>query len=670
MKNLSSNYFYYLFCGIIFLVSSLTSAHELPLDIAFAKISSQAETHGKTAACIIVWAINKANKRHIYCRYELEKVKNFLRDDDRGINLDDVKLYRSYNQAAFKRKIAKWLKTQYPENTTPITLITAKMLSFLSNTDDAPLFNGKQPQLYLLTENGDGDNDINKYENQDKKFAYWVHRSIEQQFLIPAPIKPVVQPKPAPVQLVKELVKEQPKPIVVEAPMSMRLWLLLGTIFCLVVALFWFLKKSNRYLETQLEPLERNVGDNISLISEKIMSEMRKTSLQNRDEIQTQLDRLRSEQIQSRDFIEETLLKEDREKAQLVINAKVTELKEAQLELQHTLRAEQEQREISEAALASANSQVSLLSNKYNKEQKQHQEIKETLKYLQDELETANRKNQQAASNMIDYEAEKDEFIQKYEDCRATDEKLEKALKETLVEIKRLTQNEQSLQLMLFERFRLLKPEDSDFLYWTRAIIEQQGVWRWLQPSLLGELLVCEPIVEAIKKKGFEKDQQILELLHLDNIITHWQVLITKIYDSNEALWESLRGIDEGDWLNQLLRANDILKSYFAEEKHFKLLSQHLSNVNHILRSAFIEMGISFISPKIFEPVEKSMKRLYTPDSLLKALVQTQIQDKLNTGEKFIVDIERYGFGVDDNPAAAAADICVVVSRLSEWKNH
>lgn len=670
MKNISYNYFYYLFCGIIFFISSLTYADEQQLDIAFAKVSSKVENVDKTAACIIVWRIQANQKRQIYCRYELEKVNNFLRDDDRGINLNNIKLYRSYNQAAFKDKIKKWLKKQYPENNTQIISITEKMLSFLSNTDDAPLFNGKKPQLYLLN-----DFSNNKYDNKSNiKFASWVHHSIEQQFLNPAPIKAVLQPKPVP--LVKSTsIVEQPKPTIIDAPIPipMRLWFLLGIsiIFAsmLIIAFFW-LKKSNRYLENQLEQLERNVGDNISLISETIMSEMRKMSLQHRDEIQTQLDMLRSEQIQSRGFIEEVLLKENRETDQSVRDSMVTELKQAQLELQQTLIAEQQQRQTIEAALASANSQVNIFSNKYNKEQKQHQETSETLKYIQAELETANRKNQQAANSMIDCEAEKELLIQQYDNCRATNEKLEKALNETLIEIKRLTQNEQSLQHLLFERFRLLKPENSEFSYWTRTIIEQQGVWRWLQPSLLGELLVCEPIVNAIKEKGFEKDQQILALLHLDNIITHWQVLVAKIYDSNEALWESLRGINEGDWLNQLLRANDILKSYFPDEKHLKLLSQHLSNVNHILRSAFVEMGISFISPKIFEPVDKNMKRLYTPDSLLKALVKTQIQERLKTSEEFIVDVERYGFGVDGNPAAAAADVCVVVSRLSEWADN
>ena len=660
MKNRSHNYFYYLVGLMICGFYSLSYADELPLEIAFAKVSSQVENLDKTAACLIVWAANQ--KRHIYCRYELEKVNNFLRDDDRGINLNDVKLYRSYNQAAFKDKITKWLKTQYPENNTQISLISETMLRFLSNLDAVPLFNGKKPQVYILKY---------KEENQsDRKFAYWVHSSIEQQFLNSAPIKPVVQPKARPVLLIKSssIVKQQPKSINVLMP---RFLFGISLLFCfvLIVVLFWLFKKSNRYLETQLEQLERNVDDNLALISEKIMSEMRKTSLQHRDEIQTQLDKLRSEQIQSRSFLEETLLKDNLDKAQLLIDSTVTELKEAQLELQHSLIAEQKQRETIEAALASTKSQLILLSNKYNKEQKQHEETQETLKYLQDELETANRKYQQAASSIIDCEAEKEQLTQQYQECSANNDKLEQALKETLNEIKRLSQNEQSLQHLLFERFRILKPENSDLSSWSRAVIEQQGVWRWLQPSLLGELLVCEPIVKAIKEKGFEKDQQILALLHFDNIIKHWQILMTKIYDSNETLWEGLRGLDDGDWLNQLLRANDVLKSYFAAEKHFKLLSQHLSNVNHILRSAFVEMGISFISPKIFEPFDKNMKRLYTPDSLLKALVKTQIQEKLKIHDEFIVDIERYGFGIDGNPDAATAEVCVVVSRLSEWEN-
>jgi len=620
MKNIFQNSFYYLF-SIIFLVSSLTYANEQPLNIAFAKVSSKVENLDQTAACIIVWS--NQTKQHIYCRYELEKANNFLRDDDRGINLDDIKFYRSENQTVFQEKIEKWLIKQYPENNKQISLIIKQIQSFFNS-------NGKNATLYLLNYFSD-----NKYDNQaQSKFAYLVHRSIELQFVNPNLTKAVEQPKAAPVQ---QLVKQQP---------NVRLWPLLAISLLfsliLIIALFWLIKKYNSNLENQREQLERNVEDNISQNSEKIMSEVRKTSLQQRDDIQTQLDKLRSEQIQSN--------------RQTVTDSELTELKQA-------LMAEQEQRETIEAALASANSQVILFSNKYNQEQKQHKETTETLKYIQAELETANLKNQQAASTIIDFEAEKDQFIQENEEYRAKDEKLERAIKETLIEIQRLTQNEQSLQLLLFERFRLLKPEDSEFSYWTRTVIEQEGVWRWLQPSLLGELLVCEPIVNAIKEKGFEKDQQILALLHLDNIIKQWQILITKVYESNEALWENLRNIENGKWLNQLLRADDVLKSYFPEEKHLKLLSQHLSNVNQILRSAFVEMGISFINPKIFEPVEnQNINRLYTLDTLLK----NQIQDKLNTNEEFIVDIESYGFGIDGNPEAAIAEVCVIVNHIEK----
>ncbi len=591
MKNIIHNYFYYLF-SIIFLASSLTYANEQQLNIAFAKVLSKVENVDQSAACIIVWS--NQTKQQIYCRYELEKANNFLRDDDRGINLDDIKFYRSKNQAIFQDKIEKWLNKQYPKNNKQISLIIKRIQSFLNNT--------KKAKLYLLNYFPE-----NKYDNQPhSKFAYLVHRSIEQQLLNQPQIKQV------PV-----LVKQQAKPIIVKAA-PMKLWPLLATSLLfsliLIIALYWLQKKYNRNLENQRQQLERNLDDNIYQNSEKIMSELRKTSLQQRDDIQTELDKLRSEQIQYN------------RQTQTVTDSKITELKQELIA-----------------------------------EQKQHQETTETLKYIQAELETANLKNQQAAATIIDFESDKDQFIQQNDEYRAKYEKLERAIKETLIEIQRLTQNEQSLQLLLFERFRLLKPEDSELSYWTRTLIEQQGVWRWLQPSLLGELLVCEPIIKAIKEKGFEKDQQILELLHLNNIIKQWQILITKAYDSNEALWENLRNIENGKWLNQLLRADDILKSYFSEEKHLKLLSQHLSNVKHILRSAFIEMGISFISPKIFQPVEnQNINHLYTLDTLLK----NQIKDKLNTNEEFIVDIESYGFGIDGNPDAATSEVCVIVNHI------
>ena len=227
MKNIIHNYFYYLF-SLFFLVSSLIYANEQPLNIAFAKVSSKVENVDQTAACIIIWSKHDA-KPKIYCRYELEKANNFLRDDDRGINLDNIKFYRSKNQAVFQEKIEKWLNKQYFENNKQRNLIIKQIQSFFNG-------NGKKAKSYLLNYFSD-----NKYDNQaHRKFAYLVHRSIEQQFLT-NPSKPAIeQPKVAPVQ---QLIKQQ-------TIQPMKFWPLLATNFIfslvLIIALFWLLKKYRR----------------------------------------------------------------------------------------------------------------------------------------------------------------------------------------------------------------------------------------------------------------------------------------------------------------------------------------------------------------------------------------------------------------------------------------
>ncbi|RKZ84354.1 MAG: hypothetical protein DRR19_17855, partial [Candidatus Parabeggiatoa sp. nov. 1] len=252
----------------------------------------------------------------------------------------------------------------------------------------------------------------------------------------------------------------------------------------------------------------------------------------------------------------------------------------------------------------------------------------------------------------------------------STRQEVEKALQKNQ---KMLTQYEQAAQNVLTERFRLIKPENQDFLHWTTVLQEQTGVWRWLQPALLGEVLVCEPIVNHIGENSTQKSQKMLELLHINNIMKHWGPLVAQVFESDEELWGDLRDIDGGNWLNQVLRADDVLQTYFPAEKTFGLLSQHLSNVNGLLRAAFVEMGITFLNPKILEavpsyiPQKTGLNYVYTPSPLLKELVKPQVQKRLKEVPQCVVDVERYGFGTTSNPNAAS-NVRVFVSSPAEWK--
>ncbi len=246
--------------------------------------------------------------------------------------------------------------------------------------------------------------------------------------------------------------------------------------------------------------------------------------------------------------------------------------------------------------------------------------------------------------------------------------KQELAPKETQQQLETLTENQQTLQNVLHGRFRLVKPENIDFSHWTTALIEQQGTWRWAQPALLAELLACETSLKQIKEQGDKKARNILTLLELDNLLKHWNTLVAHFFDSDTELWQHLYRLDNGKWLNRLLRASDLLQTYFKQEQPFHLLSQHLSNVAGILQAIFSEMGVQLIKPQLLEKVPDDVPEKYynyQPHPILKQLVKSQVLEKLKTVPKFVVDIDTYGFITADNPKP---DVRVFVGSPAEWE--
>ncbi|OQY53554.1 MAG: hypothetical protein B6247_14790 [Candidatus Parabeggiatoa sp. nov. 2] len=211
--------------------------------------------------------------------------------------------------------------------------------------------------------------------------------------------------------------------------------------------------------------------------------------------------------------------------------------------------------------------------------------------------------------------------------------KQELAPKETQQQLETLTENQQTLQNVLHGRFRLVKPESTDFSHWTTALIEQQGTWRWAQPALLAELLACETSLKQIKEQGDKKARNILTLLELDNLLKHWNTLVAHFFDSDTELWQHLYRLDNGKWLNRLL-----------------------------------EMGVQLIKPQLLEKVPDDVPEKYynyQPHPILKQLVKSQVLEKLKTVPKFVVDIDTYGFITADNPKP---DVRVFVGSPAEWE--
>ncbi len=293
----------------LLLYSGIASAFPSNLNIAFAKVSANLAHLDQTAGCVIIWSKGDFSSQKIFCRYQLNKEKNFLRDDDKGINLSKIKLYPSSHLGNLSTELEYWLKKQYPKKHQEITTDEAiQVVMFMSNDStkfkpDARFFNGNKPHtllIYHLYEDLLKNEAHNQYKSQPKRaFAYLVHRAIQEKLqdeIILTPQNEVINsntpltnsgntPELTRVITIDEIesgIKQQKIYLIISA-ISIIIFAVL------VLALFWFLLEKYNELENKIGNLERYFGDNFSQIRGDIIFELRKVSLQNRDDIQSEL---------------------------------------------------------------------------------------------------------------------------------------------------------------------------------------------------------------------------------------------------------------------------------------------------------------------------------------------------------------------------------------------
>jgi hypothetical protein len=249
------------------------------------------------------------------------------------------------------------------------------------------------------------------------------------------------------------------------------------------------------------------------------------------------------------------------------------------------------------------------------------------------------------------------------------------------------------MQAVLSERFSPSQAEPIDFSL--EGFRTQKGIWRWLQLSVIAEMLACQHCVAQLKtaKESFADRQNLLNnnnvvtledilgLLCMDEVMTGCQALVSQQFPSNEKMRTQLLKTDGGSWIHRLFRANDLLQAYFAEQPQFRLLSRHLANATGALEVMFIEKGIRVLKPILLEPVPPKSKIFVTESSpplganpVLRALdfVQRPVSERLNPNSpnhcpEFVVDIQTYGL-IDSSTKKPLSKIQVVLSNPSEWE--
>jgi uncharacterized protein YdcH (DUF465 family) len=293
----------------LLLYSGIAFAFPSNLEIAFAKVSANIGHLDQTAGCVIIWSTGDLSSQKIYCRYQLNKEKDFLRDDDNGINLSKIKLYPSSHLGNLTTQVEDWLKKQYPKEQNHITSDEViQIVMFMSNDStnlkpDARFFGGKKPQtllIYHLYEDLLKNEVHNKYKAQpERAFAYLVHRAIQEKLpeqirLAETPESNVIMSNTLTNSPSTKLTNVITMDEIQNGVKQQKIYLIISAISIIifavfVLALFWFLLEKYNDLEKKIGSLERNFSDNFSQIRSDMIFELRKVSLQNRDDMQREL---------------------------------------------------------------------------------------------------------------------------------------------------------------------------------------------------------------------------------------------------------------------------------------------------------------------------------------------------------------------------------------------
>ena len=681
------------------------------LEIAFAKVSGKVGNSTKTAGCLVVWSASNISTPNIYCRYELEKRQKFLRDDDKN----NVELRYSENKKAFKQKIKDWFEIKYPNRSLldrDITLI-AEMMS--NPVDKLSLFGSQPPKTYsrkLDKElSGNGKN-LADY----KIFAASVHEELKKLPAEKKSVKATAFAKPV-TESVTEIAKGVVEKTIKEKVDMAYLPAITETTFVLVllgfsiifVAIAIEIKQLKEQAETEKKLLQtlRSNQDKLQDLEPKLakleepllawqktldeaVEQQIKPLTTDLDELTKQLTTLQSNQDERFQDLEPKLAKLEpllagQKTLDGAVGKQIQQLNKQVEQSTTDLNKANEQLRSEKAQRKKAGENLEDTEEQLEKITRQHQKVEDKLQDTERELNTVSQQYnaehgeyKKAKKAIEDVQENLDTVSRQYKAEQSKNQQAGKALKDALQRVKTLSENKQVLQTTLSEnekvlqtvsreRYRLIT-DDTDFSDWIN--------WQRLQPVFAGVFSDCETIINDINKNGAEKDKEILELLYFDSILKHGKILASEQSLSDSELWTYLRGIDKSKWLNNLLRANDFLQTYFPDEPKFTftLLSERLSSVTGLLRVMFKKHGGKILHPKLLEEVPDYVLPKYRmPGNFhpnLRALVKQKVQERAQKNvsqnvSQFVVDIEMYGFVTAESPNA---DVRVWVYNPVEWR--
>jgi hypothetical protein len=678
--------------GVFLVLSNFIYAETVEIKIDFARVQDVKDNPSQTAACIIAWVGNNTEEK-VFCRYELEKPTNFLRDNTEVDKILSKKMkLLSATSKNFSIKVKDWLANIGNKDRKLSDKISTLFANFLKQgvTDykaylgyEAGLFANAKPHYLVLPKKLDNSNEVfailvhsevhravseqlntspntmlfeeqmrNKYGSQIVNILNNQQKILRQVAITNLLDNPEIIPfinqfkttnydvltllseyadvfKREDIKIQLDIIKNNKK-FGDENQINPMVWILFAVLLLLLLAvILWQLIKSQHNID--------NIHDFFAETSAKPQDKIAN------QELITQISKL---------------IRDD--KTSIAIAAQVTsmisgikfQLNEAsKLDLVKRIKVAISQEDIDNIVVSISKQAI---KNKH--------EILDAISVEKVKVEQEQKKLE------LSHATVQNELAQTQQNMQETEIELSET-KTQLNEVQNQHQSmKKSLEILMTKRFGIAKPE------LLPEISEQEGTWQWLQTVLTAQYDNYHQAFSNVKNLHDTECEKILELLNIQNILKHWHDFLNDNphLESNERLMGLLEAKDGGMWLSNVLRADELFKMYFADKTQLESLSTPLAITAILLQAALKELGVEVIKPNLLEspPVNLAPNaRKMTTNPLLMELLHETVMTKLSDEiPQLIVDVERYGFITVEG--ISKTTMKVLVADLGGWEQY
>lgn len=197
----------------------------------------------------------------------------------------------------------------------------------------------------------------------------------------------------------------------------------------------------------------------------------------------------------------------------------------------------------------------------------------------------------------------------------------------------------------------------------------ESSVYLQLRLGLSSALIAFE---KTANTTGSAEQNEVLEALNLQKVKDGIRTLLTQMEEcTGEQLWH--RALSEGfseKWLHYLIRADLLLRTYYADRKEFAWLSKVVSFACSAILAALYEFQVEVVEVGLLgeRPKEIDTESVYSGIRNLQA-VRDKVRWKLMNGQtqELVVDVTSFPYfvkGIQENRGRAA------LANPSAWVQH